>query len=142
MYGRATDAKGKRKVGEASKKPKRNVPRFNRGTISIPEDFIRTTPLKRARMGEEAPAEVGLQEPVVRDPSSRLPALPTIIEPLVAIHKREKTSSSGSVRVEEIIGSNDQSHHFRNPREIPNTHASGGVKAISGRIQRRGRFLT
>ncbi|KAL5746987.1 hypothetical protein ACOSQ2_024284 [Xanthoceras sorbifolium] len=41
MQGRTFDTKGKGKLGEASKKPRRNVLSFSRGTISIPEDFPR-----------------------------------------------------------------------------------------------------
>ncbi|KAL5764737.1 hypothetical protein ACOSQ2_017353 [Xanthoceras sorbifolium] len=50
MQGRAFDAKGKGKAAEALKRPRRNTPRFNQGTIAVPNAFLKTGPSKRARM--------------------------------------------------------------------------------------------
>ncbi|KAL5816054.1 hypothetical protein ACOSQ3_024432 [Xanthoceras sorbifolium] len=55
MQGRTFDIKGKGKLGEASKKPRRNVLSFSRGTISIPEDFVHISPSKKAHWGEASP---------------------------------------------------------------------------------------
>ncbi|KAL5744529.1 hypothetical protein ACOSQ2_027645 [Xanthoceras sorbifolium] len=107
MQGRAIDAKGKGKAGEASKKRRRNVPKFNRGKISVSKDFIRTGSLMRARVSEDVQVDVGLWKPVVHDPSLRIPALSVIVNSLAVILEPKKTSSSWSVRLEEIIASDN-----------------------------------
>ncbi|KAL5764755.1 hypothetical protein ACOSQ2_017349 [Xanthoceras sorbifolium] len=131
MQGRASDAKGKGKAFEASKRPMRNTPRFNRETIAVLDDLLKTDPSNWARV-QETQVEAVLRELMVRDPSLRLSPLPTIIEPLTIIYKIEKTSSSCSVRVKEYLAGSDRSYHFRDPREIPNTYALGGLRPFTG----------
>ncbi|KAL5819753.1 hypothetical protein ACOSQ4_023595 [Xanthoceras sorbifolium] len=57
MQGRTSNAKGKGKVGEASKRPRRSVPKFSWGTISVPGDFMKVPSSKRDCGGKEAPRE-------------------------------------------------------------------------------------
>ncbi|KAL5781811.1 hypothetical protein ACOSP7_006840 [Xanthoceras sorbifolium] len=58
MQGKTSCARGKGKAVETSKRPRRKVPRFNRGTIQVPEDFLKTGPSKWARMGKEPRGEI------------------------------------------------------------------------------------
>ncbi|KAH7573280.1 hypothetical protein JRO89_XS03G0106200 [Xanthoceras sorbifolium] len=46
MQGKTSCARGKGKVVETSKRPRRKVPRFNRGTIQVPEDFLKTESIR------------------------------------------------------------------------------------------------
>ncbi|KAL5831857.1 hypothetical protein ACOSQ4_017211 [Xanthoceras sorbifolium] len=114
MRRKASDAKGKGKAVEASKRLRRNTPRFNRETIT------------------ETQVEAVFRELMVRDPSLRLSPLPKIVKPLTIVHEIEKTSSSGSVRVKEYLAGDDRSHHFRDLREILNTYALGGSTPSAG----------
>ncbi|KAL5766465.1 hypothetical protein ACOSP7_017082 [Xanthoceras sorbifolium] len=113
MQGRASDAKGKGKAAEALKRPRRNTPRFNQGTIAVPNAFLKTGPSKRARI-------------------PRLPSLLTIVEPFTIVHETNKTSSSGSIRVKQYLAGDDRSHHFQDPHEITNTYALGGLRVAIG----------
>ncbi|KAL5747225.1 hypothetical protein ACOSP7_024225 [Xanthoceras sorbifolium] len=52
--------------------------------------------------------------------------------PLVVIPIAEKTSSSESVRAEQVLIGADRSYYFCDPREIPNTYAFGGTRPTVG----------
>ncbi|KAL5787753.1 hypothetical protein ACOSP7_004702 [Xanthoceras sorbifolium] len=86
MQGIAFDPSGKGKA-VATKKPRRNAPKFNRVTIPIPNTF-KVGGFKRARVSEPR-EEPALHNPVVQESAPCFPS-PTINEPFPIIHKYEK----------------------------------------------------
>ncbi|KAL5816519.1 hypothetical protein ACOSQ3_024897 [Xanthoceras sorbifolium] len=57
---------------------------------------------------------------------------PLAVEPLAVIHETDKTSSSGSISVENIVEDADRSYNFCDPWKIPNTYGRGGFRPKVG----------